>query len=155
MYRRIIVPLDGSDLAESVLPHAIELAQRFQARIELLRAVTHMQQLMRESATGQATELGMDVARQRHDSEAESATHYLETTRARLVAQGIEDVRAEVTEGPAVAAILEAVRAAPAETLVVMATHGRGGLQRLALGSVADRLVQELRGVPVLLYRPE
>jgi nucleotide-binding universal stress UspA family protein len=155
MYRRIIVPLDGSELAESVLPHVLELAQRFDAEIVLIRATAHLQELVRESASPQAPELGIDVAKERLAAESSGAEHDLAQAREQLQRLGADRVSTRVMEGPAAAAILEAATAEPEGTLVVMATHGRGGISRIAFGSVADRVIRELRGVPVLLFRPE
>lgn len=155
MYGRVIVPLDGSEFAECVFPHVAALTRGFDADVVLLRAVTHDRELLRESTTPQTPELGMDVARRRREAESASAQRYLTAARERLTRLGGMHVELRVRPGPPAAAILEAAHTAPEGTLVVMATRGRGGLRRLVGGSVVDRVAQELRGRPLVLFRPD
>lgn len=150
MYERILVPLDGSEEAERVLPHVIELARKFSSEVHLMQATTWSQQLASESANPQAPELGMDIARRRHDSEKEKAAAYLEQVASRLTSEGI-NATTVVTDGPAETAIIDqASGISPA--LLAMTTHGRGGISRLVFGSVADAVVQK-SPIPVLLVR--
>ena len=136
----ILVPLDGSALAEAALPKAVELAEVSGARILLLRAA-------------QAQTLpGIDPteAQVRVVSEAET---YLAEIQKRLAPQGHVKVETAVWYGPAAHAIVEAARVRKADE-IVMTTHGRSGLGRLLLGSVAESV---LRGTttPILLLRAE
>jgi nucleotide-binding universal stress UspA family protein len=136
----ILVPLDGSALAEAALPKAVELAEVSGAHILLLRAA-------------QAQTLpGVDPteAQVRVVSEAEA---YLAEIQKRLARQGHVKVETAVWYGPAAYAIVEAARVRKADE-IVMTTHGRSGLGRLLLGSVAESV---LRGTttPILLLRAE
>ena len=134
----ILVPLDGSQLAESALPKAIELCQGPGARVLLVRA-TEAHRLPGVDLTDAQVEVV---------SEAEA---YLGQVAERLRAQGIGKVETSVWYGPAPYAIVEGARLHQAD-LIVMTTHGRSGLGRLILGSVAESV---LRGTttPILLLR--
>jgi acetoin utilization protein AcuB len=138
--RRILVPLDGSTLAEAALPRAADLARRSGAGLYLLRAVEV------------ATFPGVDPteAQVRAVREAEG---YLADVQQRLVKAGHADVETSAWYGPAAYAIVEAARTRDVDQ-IVMTTHGRSGLGRLVLGSVAESV---LRGTttPVLLLRVE
>jgi nucleotide-binding universal stress UspA family protein len=135
---RILVPLDGSALAESALTTAAELASPGLATLIVVRAA--------EAHTFPGvdpTDAQVQVVR-----EAET---YLATVTERLKQQGLTKVETSVWYGPAAGVIVEAARARKAD-LIVMTTHGRGGLGRLILGSVAESV---LRGTtrPILLLR--
>ena len=132
----ILIPLDGSALAEQVLEPALDLARLMEARCSLLRVV--------ESRSSPAKHAGGPPERQ--------AEAYLERVAARLREQGLQ-VRTRVVVARHVAeAILEEAEA-QASNLIALATHGRGGLKRLLLGSVADKLIRAAAS-PVLVYRP-
>lgn len=135
---KILVPLDGSRLAEAVLPKAVEAARASGAKVELLRAV--------EAHTfpgADPTESQIKVVREGEE--------YLAEVAARLKADGVQDVGTSVWYGSAAYAIVEAARLHKVD-LIAMTTHGRSGLGRLILGSVAESV---LRGTttPVLLVR--
>ena len=136
----ILVPVDGSALAEAALPKALELAEASGARILLLRAA-------------QAPVLpGVDPteAQARVVREAED---YVARLQERLTSRGAVKVETSVWYGPAAYAIVEAARVHRVDE-IVMTTHGRSGLGRLLLGSVAESV---LRGTttPILLLRAE
>ncbi len=134
---RILVPLDGSALAESAVGKALELADG-SATLMLLRAAeAHTLPGM------DPTEAQVQVV-----SEAEA---YLADVAARLTAQGVKSVETSVWYGSADSAIVDAARLRKVD-LIVMSTHGRSGLGRLILGSVAESV---LRGTttPILLLR--
>ena len=135
---KILVPLDGSALAEAVLSRAIELVKDSGAKVELLRAVEAH------------TIPGVDPTEAQIKVVAEGEA-YLADVAARLKADGIGDVATSVWYGPAAYAIIEAARLRKVD-LIAMTTHGRSGLGRLILGSVAESV---LRGttVPILLDR--
>ena len=134
----ILVPLDGSALAESALPRATELAEASGARLLLLRAA--------EAHTLQ----GVDPtdAQVRVVAEAEA---YLTRAAERVHVQGLGRVETSVWYGPAPYAIVEAAEHHHAD-LIVMTTHGRSGLGRLILGSVAETVLRGTR-TPILLLR--
>jgi nucleotide-binding universal stress UspA family protein len=145
--RRIVVPLDGSELAERALPLAIEVAERARAEVLLVQSVSWAAVAMVDpygyGGGGTAT---ADLLEQ-----AETDAHaYLDGIGRRLAERGLT-VRAAVRLEAAAEAILDLAVEQRAD-LIVMSTHGRGGLGRWTYGSVADRV---LRGAttPVLLVR--
>ena len=134
----ILIPLDGSALAEQVLEPALELARLMEARCSLLRVVES------RSSPGDGTPGG--------PPEKAQAEAYLEHVAGRLREQGLQVRTRVVVARHAAEAILEEAEA-QASNLIALATHGRGGLKRLLLGSVADKLVRGATS-PVLVYRP-
>ncbi len=135
---KILVPLDGSALAESAIARAVELAGDRSASLMLLRAAEA------HTLPGvDPTEAQVEVVRE--------AEEYLAAVAARLKEQGLKAVETSVWYGPATSAIVDAARLRKAD-LIVMSTHGRSGLGRLILGSVAESV---LRGTttPILLLR--
>jgi nucleotide-binding universal stress UspA family protein len=140
-FTRILVPLDGSQLAEEALPVAKALAEKLNANIRLLRAVSP-----RTVPDELAGTLTADVI----DSYELMAGEYLDETRLELeTSQAVET--AAVT-GPAADVILSQA-AEPACDLVVMTSHGRGGFVRFAIGSVTERVLGA-SPAPVLVVRP-
>jgi nucleotide-binding universal stress UspA family protein len=136
----ILVPLDGSVLAEAALPKALELAELSGARVLLLRAAEAQTLPGVDPTEAQVKVVG----------EAEA---YLAQVQTRLTRQGRVTVETAVWYGPAALAIVEAARIRKVDQ-IVMTTHGRSGLGRLLLGSVAESV---LRGIatPLLLLRTE
>jgi len=130
----MLIPLDGSDLSEGILPPALAIAQLSGARITLLQVVPPKDD-------------GIDVP----EAERGLALRYLNDTAAVLPDDVDVGVAVEVHASPAVA-ILE-YAALNGVDLVALATHGRGGWSRVRLGSVADKVVRGTM-MPVLLYRP-
>lgn len=145
--RRILVPLDGSTLAEQILPVARKLALLNGAELHLLRVVDALI-VPQGMPYAELYRLDDESLAQQH---AEAAA-YLERVAAQLRSWG-GAVSAEVisAETPALA-ILDIARSGGAD-LIAIATHGRGGLARMVMGSVADKL---LRGcsLPMLILRP-
>ena len=135
---RILIPLDGSLLAEAAIEAALDLGRGRASKLVLLRAA--------EAHTlpgADATEEQVTVVRE--------AEQYLAAVADRLTKRGIKDVDTTVWYGPAAAAILEATKLKKAD-LIVMSTHGRSGLGRLILGSVTESV---LRGTtaPICVVR--
>jgi nucleotide-binding universal stress UspA family protein len=137
---KLLVPLDGSALAEQALAKALAIAESGTTTLLLLRAAEASTWLGADPTEGQ-----LRVVR--------AAEEYLNTVQARLAEEGIRKVETSVWYGPPAAAIVEAARVANAD-LIVMTTHGRSGLGRLILGSVAEAV---LRGTdtPILLLRAD
>ena len=152
MLDKIVVPLDGSDLAEEVLPVVEELASKLPAEVVLLQVVITFAEATREALPGPGTtpELSMDVAKRRVEAETDSASRYLQAVSERLQGKGLK-VSTAITEGLPAGAILEYAKENGA-SLIALATHGRGGLARAVTGSVADAVVRH-SDVPVLLVR--
>ncbi len=140
----ILVPLDGSDRAESALPVARQLAKSLGTGIVLAR-VTPLVTLRFASADAP---LPGETYQQLADDQRQLAQDYLQQQGQRLRDQGIA-VTAVLAAGNTVSTLLD-ICATEQVGLVVMTTHGRTGLARFALGSVADQLVRDSH-VPVLL----
>ena len=142
--RRILVPLDGSPLAERALPVAVGLARRAHASIELVGVQPVIPEYLGPVdavMTGGVLEL----------EATQQLAQHLEQTASRLHQSSGISVSHQVLRGdPAerIAAHGKARRAG----LIVMTSHGRGGLTRMWLGSVADRLLR-LTKTPVLLLK--
>jgi nucleotide-binding universal stress UspA family protein len=135
----ILVPLDGSALSERILPFVKEAARRADAEIILLTAV---------QAVGiwDATATAVNWER-----EEKAAHEYVKSAEERLQLDGLQ-VRSRALQGDPADAILTSAESEPAH-LIAMSTHGRSGIMRWLVGSVADRVVQHSK-VPVLLIRP-
>jgi nucleotide-binding universal stress UspA family protein len=138
--RTILVPLDGSPFGEQALQHAQLLAVRHDAALHLVHV--HVE-LMPQGATALAPD--WDQRRRL------GAQHYLESVAAQVGRDGVPAV-ARLLEGPFRAAMIHYIES-QAVDLVVMSTHGRGGISRAWLGGMADTLIRASR-VPVLLVRP-
>ena len=144
LYKNILVPLDGSELAETALADAIELAKLNQAKVILFQVVDQPDQVLYPN-TGHPIYLDQQWANQRIET-----LKYLNEVRQRL-ANGSVTVEAAVEMGLVAEKIIDYARRHEID-LIVMATHGRSGLSRWVYGSVADKV---LRGAeaPVLLVR--
>jgi nucleotide-binding universal stress UspA family protein len=143
-FQSLAVPVDGSDFAEQALPLATRIALATGARVGLL--LVHRPPAVPLASGAERAYAALD----RQVQEAEVA--YLQRLARRLEDAGMARVEAAVLSGP-VADALEAEIERSGTDLVVMSTHGRGGLGRFWLGSVADRLLHGVT-VPLLLVRP-
>lgn len=144
--KRLIVPLDGSGLAERVLPHVAALAGKLKLETQLVRAYT-----LPPDAYLVADGIIDQGPAQFRRSLQEECEKYLDGKVAGLRADGYESVTAAAIEGDAANEIVDLAAAAP-QCLVAMSTHGRSGVGRWVLGSVAEKVVQHCRA-PVLLIR--
>lgn len=145
MYERILVPIDGSELAERALTEAEQLARLTGAQLLLVRVVS----FPNVSAAGLgAWEMQQSALAQLVEQDTAEATSYLDEVQRRISAEGLA-VKSEVRRGLVVPGILDGTR--PGD-LIVMSTHGRGGIKRWFLGSVAEDIVRQ-SAVPVLLVR--
>jgi nucleotide-binding universal stress UspA family protein len=138
--KTILVPLDGSAVAEAALAPAIDLARGAGARLVLLRAAQAHTLPLADPIAAQ-----VDVMHE--------AQEYLAATRERVLAAGVGDVEVSAWYGPAAESIVEAARYRHAD-LIVMSSHGRSGVSRLVLGSIAESVLRAT-AVPILLIRPE
>ncbi len=154
MFETILVPLDGSELAEEALETAAELASGLGARLVLVQAVDSLAHRMTQpigildSPAGAAA--NVELLQKALDAEKEGAQRYLAEHRTKLTAKG-NQVEAFVGEGGASEVILGLAKDQNAG-MIVMSTHGRGGLSRLLFGSVAEAVLRHGE-VPVLLLR--
>lgn len=149
LVRRLVVPLDGSRLAEEALPLAIEIAKRRGIPVSLVQAIDLTALLAPVSAGGMlAVPLSPEVYEQTVGAIERGARAYLASVASGLQAEGV-DASWAVLEGSPFFAIADATQ--PGD-LLVMTSHGRGGVRRWLLGSVAEKLVREA-DAPVLLVR--
>ena len=149
MYKKIMVPLDGSELAECVFPHLETIVKGCQPPTEVIvvQAVEPLS-VPYGIEVFQFTSLRQVEAFETHQkTEAEK---YLTKVVARLKKSGI-NARAEVIYGKAGEALSDYVTKNKVD-LVIIATHGRSGISRWVLGSVANRIVHSARA-PVLMVR--
>lgn len=140
MFRHMLVPLDGSHLAESVLPVAVAFAERLRLRVTLLHVI--------ERAAPPA------VHGAPHLREASAADAYLAAVAERFRARGIEPERHVHSDavGDVAASIVTHAEEIGAG-LIALCTHGRGGLRDILSGSIAQQVLR--RGTqPILLVRP-
>lgn len=156
MYQRIMLTSDGSELARSALPHAVALARAGQAAVVLVASIDGLEELRAEGRPTGWLDLGGGLSGEALEAAVNEqravATAHLEALRGELAEAGVETIEAQVVAGSAGGAIVEAAEERGCD-LVVMATHGRSGLGRALLGSVADYVVRHA-GCPVLLVRP-
>jgi nucleotide-binding universal stress UspA family protein len=142
-FQSILVPLDGSPLAEQAIPVALAIAERAGSKVRLVLVHQELSPLLlMESAKVYATNL---LAIQASESD------YLEALTGRLRKRLGRALSSAVIEGPVASTLAEYIRDIGAD-LVVMTTHGRGGIRRAWLGSVTDQLIRTLQ-VPVLAVR--
>ena len=151
MYSRILVPLDGSKLAERALPHAEGLAKASGATIHLINVLsryTSASMLSGSFESGPGTVVGVDLARQLEEVQIRESKEYLRHTADQLEHDGI-DVQIEFHEGSPHDYIIDYAKQHGID-LIVMSTHGHGGLKRLLLGSITDKVIRA-GAMPVLV----
>lgn len=139
----VLVALDGSELAETVLPYVIDLASRLSLEILAVRVVPPVHAFWMDH-------LPEELAEEQERAQTE-AREYLERTASRLSGHGLS-VQWRVLAGHPAAAIVELARQMPHD-IVAVATHGRSGIARLAMGSVSEAIIRGT-GDPVLVVRP-
>jgi nucleotide-binding universal stress UspA family protein len=142
---KIVVPLDGSDVSEAVLPYIEEAAPKLKAQVALLQVVEPTHYAIQGSvARVQYTEKEINQLKAK-------ARDYLEKAGAGLKSKGVA-ITFEVAVGKAAEEIVNFASKTNAD-LVAMATHGWSGFSRLFLGSVADRVLHT-GNTPLLLVKP-
>ena len=144
-WQRIIVPLDGSPLAEVVIPHAAALARPLGLEIVLLRVFGVPTPVFAEDYGPYVEELWTQLE--------DEAQKYLAEKKQQLLAQGLTNVASIVTAGFPAEKIIDAAREHK-DALVAICTHGRSGVNRFVMGSVTDRVVRH-GGDPVLIIRAQ
>jgi nucleotide-binding universal stress UspA family protein len=145
VFKHVLLPLDGSALAEEILEPALALGEPTEVTYTLLQAI----QVPVLGYAPAAYAAGLD--QQMLEQMRSDAQEYLGQVARRLRGRGFL-VSPQISIGPPAMAILDYARENPID-LIAMATHGRGGVARMLLGSVADKVVRGA-GTPVLLRRP-
>ncbi len=147
MERQILVPLDGSALAEAALPHATQLAQATTSNLHLVRVV-----IPPTVTPSLAWPMPAPINTERWlDAERSAAQAYLDTIAA-MVAQAGITVRTTVLEGDPATNIIAFAQENVSIREIAMASHGRSGFNRWIMGSVAERVLQSTP-VPLLIVR--
>jgi nucleotide-binding universal stress UspA family protein len=148
MFQRILVCLDGSTLAEQILPYASEEAARFDSSVVLFQVVN-----VPTTVTAPAIEpVPIPVPLERLEAEESAAKAYLERLAQPLREKGLKVQCVTMIGSPAEAIVSYAED--NRFDLVALATHGRSGLGRLVFGSVADHVVRKSKR-PILLIKPK
>ena len=144
MFSKILIPLDGSSLAEKVLPYATQIAQRFNANLVLVRVLPPMVVI---PGNHEISSYRSDLLQ----SIETEANLYLQKIQNNLTSQGLS-VKFDLLEGgPVAEMILEAATDQNID-LIVMSTHGYSGSKRWVYGSVANKVLQQAQ-CPVFLVR--
>jgi nucleotide-binding universal stress UspA family protein len=143
MYNTILVPLDGSKRAESILHHVEKLALRYHARLIFLQVVEPPPLIV-------GPEGDITLHQQELDRWAKQAEAYLANLKGEFQEKGIE-IHTYVAHGPVVEEIINTAEREGAD-LIAIASHGRSGLSRVFYGSVAAGVLQRIDR-PLLLIR--
>ena len=145
MYKKIMIPLDGSELAECVLPHVEAFIKGFNASdVILVRVVEH-----ERSYQGEYT-IPSEMLAKRESETKSSAKDYLDKIGNRLKHEGAA-LHAEVIVGNVTESLANYAEKNDID-LILIATHGRSGVTRWVRGSVADKVLRSAN-VPVLMVR--
>ena len=148
--KNLIVPLDGSPLAEEILPHMEALAKALDLNVILVRVTPSSQEYGRYLGQDMVAVVNVDYDKYSEEASAE-AEGYLHQINERISQNGVSSVDERTLRGNAANEILDLLQDIP-DSLVALTTHGRSGMGRWMLGSVADRLVRH-SGHPVLVVR--
>ena len=152
MFDNILVPLDGSELSERALPLAQNLAEKFGSTIHLIHVITRENEYSAARGTESAAvaEMAMDTVRRLNEDRLNRGRRYVGQVGSQLSGAGAKvESQYAVKEGDAAQNIVDYVKE-HSISLVVMSTHGHGGIRRLLVGSVTDRVIRSFE-VPVLV----
>jgi nucleotide-binding universal stress UspA family protein len=141
--KTVIVPLDGSPLAEKVLPYVVELAKKMTLEVVFMRAYALPPPLAADDYGTYTDELISQMEVEARD--------YLEGKVKEVKGMGLKNVSSVVNLGYGAKEIITLARNTP-DNFIAMCTHGRSGIKRWVLGSVAERVVRH-SGDPVLVIR--
>jgi len=148
MFKKVIVCLDGSSLAEQILPYVTEGALRFNTKVVLVQVLDVPSTLVWIEGTAPDT----DIVTEESHKEEEAAKNYLESIAMSLRERGLDVESVVLHRISADEAILDYAEEHNVD-IVAMTTHGRSGLLRAVLGSVADSVVRK-SGLPVMVISP-
>ncbi len=145
-YQKIVVPLDGSGWSERAISHAVDIARNNDSELILL----HVYKPPAHEFTGEIALAGQES---QLDQKREEAKQHFVAVRNQLRGEKV-NVRCQMIEGLGVAHLICDFINDQDIDLVVLSTHGRTGLARFLFGSVAQKVLQEVK-IPVLLVRPD
>lgn len=152
MFERILVCLDGSELAEQIMPYAIEEAIRFQSKLILLQVVPEPVAYSPGVPGAEPGAIQTDMQMEEAKKALDEARHYLDELAAPLRERGVE-VESVTMLGKTGEAIV-GYSDRHDVNLIALATHGRSGLGRAVFGSIADYVLRT-SGLPILVIRPQ
>jgi len=152
MFERILVCLDGSELAEQILPYAAAQALRFDSRVTLLQVIGPASSIAMASLAGALPQTGEVIEEDAQRQQDESAA-YLEGAARSLREEGIEVECVSLGQAQPGEAIVKHAQDGSFD-LICIATHGHSGLGRAVFGSVADYVLRE-SGLPILVIKPQ
>jgi len=147
-FETLLVPLDGSELSERALEHATEFGELFDSAYHLTRIVSYPVEIASPYLphTAQLNQQVLEDAKR-------GAAEYLEAHAENMRRRGLRVTTSVAVDAQAGQGIVAETEAVGAE-MVAMATHGRKGLNRVILGSAADKVLRALHR-PLLLFRPQ
>lgn len=155
VYSRILLTHDGSKLASTAVPHALALAVQFKSEVLLLQVIDSVEQeMVRLQADGTIPVVASaaESVKENVAANKKTAKQQLEKIAGKLKEKGVQKLKILVAEGFADRGIVDVAKKQRCD-LVVMSTHGRSGLGRVLLGSVADHVLRHAK-CPVLLVHP-
>jgi nucleotide-binding universal stress UspA family protein len=145
MYNKILVPLDGSPVAECVIPHVEALAKSPEREVQLITIIEPF-----EMPTRGKIALSDDDIKQANAEMKQEAHRYLDQVSQKLIRSGIK-VHPIVLVGKPAETLVEYVNDNDIDILI-MATHGRSGISKLFWGSVAEKVMRSIN-IPILLIK--
>lgn len=153
MYQNALVATDGSEIAAAMLKHVAQVVDP-QGKVTVIEVVDDIGQIFARTtpagfefgASGMDPTLSDSIVK----AQRQTAEQHLAEARAVLERAGLTDIETVVLSGLPGDVVVREVDRRGAD-VVLMGTHGRSGLQRAVLGSVADHVLRHLNGVPVLL----
>jgi len=152
MFNKILVCLDGSGLAEQIIPFAVEQARKFGSELVLFRTVPETAAISPAIPGMPGLPLETRGSTKQLIEDEEEAETYLKYEAEKIQAEERVPVSYGKTVGSAGRAIVEYCKKNDIE-LIAIATHGRSGLGRVLLGSVADYVIRHT-DIPIMLIRP-
>ncbi|MFP3976188.1 MAG: universal stress protein [Dehalococcoidia bacterium] len=152
MFGKILVCVDGSELAEQILPYVTEVASRFDSKVVLLQIVTIPSAMFAMTSGVEAGPPPPEVTIEQVKMEEKTALEYMERMAQPLLQKGV-DVEWITIQGVPHREIVRYARENQVE-LIAMTTHGRSGLGRVVYGSVVD-FVMRKTGLPMLVIKPQ
>jgi nucleotide-binding universal stress UspA family protein len=145
-YKKIIVPIDGSGWSERAIPHAVDIAHKYNSELVLLH-------VFKPPAAEYLGEIALAGQDEQLMQLREEMKQHLMALRSKLRSENIE-VRVQWIEGSGVAEIIIDYLKEEKADLVVMSSHGRTGISRMLFGSVANQVMEAVH-IPVLIVRPD
>jgi len=153
MYQNALVATDGSEIAAAVLEHVAQVVDPA-GRVLIVEVIDDLAQIFTRATPAGfpmgGSGLRPEIAESIVESQRKAAEEHLATAQAAIVQSGISQVEMMILQGmPGDQIVWQAVDGE--HDVVLMGTHGRSGLRRFVLGSVADHVLRNLDGIPVLL----